>query len=208
MREAKFENSMDARYLGPEYEFDLIGEIKTDDPAYQAELLKLQLEAKARGYNPRQTNSLPFREAIELTKKFQPSDPTNPQKDFAREMRLSLAEKLNLESDEDMNRLKFFTSVGGPLDAHGIDGFFVFSYTDKDGRTKECAVSFDVTRNPKKDEATKADFLIGGDIPDPSDDGFNEKDYLEKIDDYAEKSAMIFQEKMKSGIAGFDSAFH
>jgi len=208
MKEGKFENSMNNRYLGPEYEFDLADEIKKDDPAYQKELTMSQEKAKARGYQPKQANSLPFREAVEITKKFQPGDPTNPKKDFAREIRLALAEKLGLESDEEMNRLKFYTSVGGPLDLHGIDGFFTFSYVDKEGRQKECGVSFDITRNPNKDEAVKADFLIGGDIPDPSDDGFKEADYLKKIDEYAEKSSSIFQEKISRGETGLGSSFH
>jgi hypothetical protein len=207
-KEAKFENLIENRYLGPEYEFDLVGSIKTDDPAYRQELAAFQEKVKARGYQPKQANSLPFREAVEITKKFQPGDPTNPQKDFAREIRLALAERLGLETDEDMNRLKFYTSVGGPLDRHGIDGFFTFSYVDEEGHQKECGVSFDVTRNPNKDEAPKADFLIGGDVPDPSDKDFKEDEYLKKIDEYAEKGSSIFQVKMRRGETGLGSSLH
>lgn len=208
MKEGRFDNLMDTRYLGPEYEFDLADGIKKDDPVYQKELAMSQEKVKARGYQPKQANSLPFREAVEITKKFQPGDPTNPKKDFAREIRLALAERLGLESDEDMNRLKFYTSVGGPLDLHGIDGFFTFSYVDGEGHQKECGVSFDITRNPNKDEAMKADFLIGGDIPDPSDDDFKEEDYLKKIDEYAEKGSSIFQDKMRRGETGLGSSLH
>ncbi|HRY52648.1 MAG TPA: hypothetical protein P5089_02220 [Candidatus Portnoybacteria bacterium] len=208
MKEGNFEKLVENRYFGPEYEFDLLGEIKTEDSAYKKELAMLQEKAKARGYQPKQANSLPFREAVELTKKFQPGDPTNPQKDFAREMRLALAERLGLESDAEMNRLKFYTSVGGPLDAHGIDGFFVFSYVDKEGRTKECAVSFDVTKNPNKDEAAKADLLIGGDVPDPSDADFSEDEYLKKIEEYAKRGSAIFQEKMQRGETGLGGYLH
>lgn len=208
MKGFHFENLMENRYLGPEYERDLIGAMKTDDPDYRRELTGLQRIASARGYRPRQGNSLPFREAAEITKKFQPEDMTNPQKDFARELRLALAEKLELEKDEDMNRLGFYTAVGGPLDAHGIDGFFVLHYADKEGRLKECVTSFDVTRNPNKDEAAKADLLIGGDIADPSDADFKEEEYLAKISEYADKIAEIFKGKMSRGEAGFTRALH
>ena len=54
----------------------------------------------------------------------------------------------------------------------------------------------------------KADFLIGGDIPDPSDDDFKETNYLKKISEYAETSASIFQEKMKRGETGLGSSLH
>lgn len=208
MKEMNFSKSIENRYSGREYEFDLLDEIKTEDPAYQKELAAFQKKVKAWGYQPQQANSLPFREALELTKKFQPGDPTNPRKDFAREMRLALAEKLGLESDEQMNRLKYFTAVRGPLDAHGIDGFFVFSYTDNEGRIKECAFSLDATKNPSKDEPPKADVLIGGDVPDPSDDNFNEDEYLKKIDEYAAQGLAVFQEKMQRGETGLSAGYH
>lgn len=208
MNGPNFERLSQNRYSGKEYEFDLVGEIKIDDPAYKQELAKLQEAVRARGYQPKRSDSLPFREAVELTKKFQPGDPTNPQKDFAREIRLALAEKLGLENDQEMNRLKFYTSVGSPLDAHGIDGFFTFSYIDAQGYPKECVVSFDVTRNPDKDETLRADLLIGGDIPDPSDQGFNEKEYLKKIDEYAAEGSAVLREKMQRGETGFGSSLH
>ena len=46
-----------------------------------------------------------------LSKKFQPSDPTNPVREFAKELRLALADKLGLESDEQLDKLKIFTTL-------------------------------------------------------------------------------------------------
>lgn len=196
MNGPRFENFGQNRYFGKEYEFDLLGKIDTENPLFQAELEKLQKAAISRGYHPKQADSLPFREAVELSKKFQPADPTNPQKDFAREMRLALAEKLGLESDQDMDRLKFYTSVGGPLDAHGIDGFISFVCPMGENREREVMVSFDITKNPDKEEAIKAaDLLIGGDIPDTSDEDYKEGEYLKVIDGYARQISQIIQEK-------------
>lgn len=195
MNGSRFEN-FDQNYTGKEYEYDLLGTLDTESPLFQAELKKLQEAAISRGFHPRQADSLPYKAAVELTKKFQPSDPTNPQKAFAKELRLALADKLGLESDEQLDKLKIFTSLRGPLDAHGIDGFISFLCpAGKDGE-QEVMVSFDVTKNPNKDEVRKAaDMLIGGDIPDPSDEGYKEKDYLEIIDRYAGEMAEIIQQK-------------
>lgn len=207
MRELRLEQLSDNCYTGPEYEGDLLSRMPISNPSYRKELLALQEKVMGQGYRPKRENSLPFREAVEITKRFQPGDPTNPEQDFAREMRLALAEKLGLDSDEQMDQLKFFTSVRGPLDLHGIDAFFTFSYLDNEGRTKECMVSLDVTRNPKKDDS-RADVLIAGDVPDPSDAGFNEKEYLAIIEKYAAQCAGIIKEKINQGGAGFSQFLH
>lgn len=192
----RFENFDRTPYFGKEYEFDLLGKLDTANPLFQTELKKLQEAAINRGYHPKQADSLPFREAVSLSKKFQPGDPTNPVRVFAKELRLALADKLGLESDAQLDKLKIFTTLGGPLDAHGIDGFVSFLCPADNGGEKEVMVSFDVTRNPEKDEAPKAaDLLIGGDIPDPSDDNYKEDEYLDVIEGYAGKMAQIIQEK-------------
>ncbi|MDD2753396.1 MAG: hypothetical protein PHT44_02215 [Candidatus Portnoybacteria bacterium] len=208
MREMHFENIQN-RYTGKEYEFDLLGKLDTQNPNYQKELARLQTLAVEHGYHPRQKNSLPFREAVALTKKFQPGDPTNPDKEFAKELRLALAEKLGLESDKQLDSLKFFISAGGPLDAHGVDGFVTLAVPVKNGGEREFMVSFDVTRNPDKEEAQKAaDLLIGGDIPDTSDSDFKEDEYLDIIGGYAEKISILLAEKMRQQNVEFGGAEH
>ena len=109
---------------------------------------------------------------------------------------MALAERLGVKPDEQKN-IQFFTSVGGPLDAHGIDGFISYICPIKDGQQKEFMVSFDITKNPDKDEQMKkADLLLGGDIPDPSDEGYNEEKSSGAINNYATEMAEIIQNKI------------
>ncbi len=189
-------------YSGHDYEFDLVGKIDTADPSYLESLKDFQKQARSRwnpAYGP---NSLPLKEAVEITKEYQPWDPTNPNKEFAKELRLALAEKLRLKTDEDLERIKFFTAVGGPLDAHGIDCFI--TYKAKTGRGgKEYIVSYDVTKNPDKEILKGADLFIEGDVPDPSDSDFDEAKYLKVVDDYAQKSLSILRAKMGQRKEGF-----
>ncbi len=185
-------------YSGKEYEYDLVGRINTKAPKYFEELTRLQKEAQIRGYQLRQENSLPFKKSVEFVKKFQPEDPTNPKSDFARELRLAFAEKLNLEKEEEIECLNIYTCVDSPLDAHGID--FFISYQADHGREKEFIVTFDITKNPKKDVSENADLLIG-DLPDPNDSDFNEEEYLHLIDGYAEKGTAVLKSKMQEKAA-------
>jgi len=185
-------------YTGPEYEFDLVNQVNAGHPNCQKTLKAEQEKAIINhpGWQPRQLNSLPFREAVEFTKKFQPFDPANPTSDFAREFRLAMAENLGLEEDSDLEKLKLFTAVQSPLDAHHID-FFV-TYAPK--QSEEYFIGLDITKQPKKDEPLKgADMLIGGDIPDPSDDNFSEENYLKIINDYARQAVGILKDKVARG---------
>ncbi len=174
-------------YTGREYESDLAGEINRQHPDYEKGLKQAQWAAMKTGWRPTCPDALPFREAVEFSKKFQSGDPTNPKQDFARELRLALAEKLGLEEETAMERLKFFTAVGGPLDLHHVD--FFFSWQPQPD-SPECLVTFDITKNPNKEEAIgKTDILIGNDIADTSDEGFNEQEYLKVIGIYAQLAA-------------------
>lgn len=179
-------------YFGKEYEYDLVGRVNINNPKYWEELKCLQEKAKSQGYKPFQKDSLPFKDAIEFTKNFQLDDPTNPTRDFARELRLAFAEKLGLEKDEDLEKLKLYSCVDGPLDAHGID--FFISYLASPKQKKEFIITFDITKNPKKDSGN-ADLIVTN-IPDPEDSDFNEDEYLNKIDVFAKKGIEILQQKM------------
>lgn len=178
------------------YEHNLVGGVDVEQLSYEEEIKKLQEKAKQSGWKISGERYLPFSYAIELAKRFQNgNDPINPQKDFAREFRLAMAEKLGLIEEEELNRLKFFTCAGGkksPADFfHGLD-FFV-SLTDKQG--KEVIVTGDVTKDVQKSQ--KADLLVGGDIPDPGQENFNEKEYLELVERYAQEAVTILERKMK-----------
>lgn len=192
----KFGESFDKNYPAEFYEYDLIGRVDTEHPDYQAELKKYQYLAREAGRKIEGENYLPTEYAIELAKKFQPDkDPANPKKVFARELRLSVAEKLCLETAEELDRLRFFTCAGrekSPADFyHGVD--FFLSYIGDDG--KEYIVTGDVTRNAAK--VKKADFLVEEDVPDPSDNDYNEEEYFKIIDNYGQKSFEILKNKIE-----------
>lgn len=181
-------------YTGREYERDLAGEINRQHPDYEKELKQTQWATMKTGWRPTCPEALPFKEAAEFTEKFQSGDPTNPRQDFARELRLALAEKLGLEEETETDKLKFFTAIGGPLDMHHVD--FFFSWQPETNGPKHRA-TFDITKNPDKEETLgKTDILIGGDIPDPSDDNFNEKEYLKTIDFYAQLAAETLKRRL------------
>ena len=110
---------MDKIYIGgregAEFEWDIFGSVDRNNPAYQKELQKI---AKPNGF-------VFYRDALKLAKNFQPGDPRNPDRGFARDLRIEILDELGLTDEKDMDRLEFFTAVGSPLDKwHGVDGFF------------------------------------------------------------------------------------
>lgn len=163
-------------YSGREFEYDLFGQVDIRDPKFLAELAKVTTDKK--------TGYVPFKQAVELAKKFQPGDPTNPKKDFLRELRIELIDKLGLESEKAADGLKVYTAVKTPLDAyHGADAFVTFS---KGG--KEIVITLDASLRQDKItglDKSKADVLIG-ELPMPEED---EDAYLEAIGDIADKVA-------------------
>lgn len=115
MSEAKrYENFIGGRE-GTEFEWDIFGTANTKNQEYQKEIKKV---AKSNGF-------VFFRDAMKLTKEYQPGDPRNPGRPFARDLRIEVIDQLGLTEEKDMDRIKFYTAIGTPLDRwHGIDGFF------------------------------------------------------------------------------------
>lgn len=141
-------------YTGRLHEQDFIGGVDIQNPAYIA---ALRASAKPDGY-------IPFRAALMLAKQFQPLDPTNPQKEFSRELRLEVIDQLKLDPDA-YDRVRCYTAVGTPLDVlHGVDGFI--EVMDPDGRTLR-RVTFDLSLRDKGGQ--KADLLVR-DLPDPQNE--------------------------------------
>lgn len=151
-------------YRGRELEADLFGVVDVTNPRYMSAFRSV---ANEKGY-------VSYKDAMELVRDFQPGgDPRNPGKDFFRELRLAVAEKLGLESDKDLERISCFTSVRTPLDVwHGVDAFIE---VQENGGKKSC-VTFDATLNP--DKVPKADIVVG-DLPIAEED---EEGYLRAID--------------------------
>lgn len=115
MREAKRYENFIGGAEGTEFEWDIFGAVDTKNPEYQKELKKV---VKPNGF-------VFFRDALKLVKKFQPGDPRNPERAFARDLRIEIIDQLGLTEEKDMDRIKFYTAIGTPLDKwHSIDGFF------------------------------------------------------------------------------------
>jgi hypothetical protein len=158
-------------YRGTQFEYDIFGEVDTRDPRYAAELKKMGVG---------QNTYLPFAKSVELVKKFQPSDPTDPKKDFLRELRLAIIGRLGIEDDDAMDAIGVYTAVGTPLDKfHGVDAF-----VSETADGNETIVTLDATLRPEKiAEGGKADIIIG-DMPSPEED---EDAYLKAVESYAER---------------------
>jgi hypothetical protein len=184
---------------GKLHEAMLLGEVRKDTPEYQEQLKNLG--ADARGY-------LPFVLAVELAMMFQPlvktenpwthrpqlekQDPTNPEKGFPKDLRLAIAEQLGLESDEEMNRLKYYTAVGSPLDLfHGVDAFIVLEGKNPGDPFK--MVTFDVTL---KSEASAKQDAKANVIIRELDEPISKK-YLQQVDDYAKEAAAVLTNTKK-----------
>lgn len=181
MKGEKFYRPEKYGYTGKIFEEDFVGSVKKDEN-YKKALLELKEKTKKGEY-------LRFEDALELAKKFQPWDPTNPTKNFARDIRLEVIDQLGLEKEEDMDKVKFYTSVGSPLDVfHGIDAFL--EYTDKEGKTHR--VTFDLSMNPAKEEY-KADLIVK-ELADPEHE--SEK-YLEEIKEAAKNTASLLPKEKK-----------
>lgn len=173
-------------YTGKMFEEDFVGSIPKDAD-YKTALLKLQEKSGKNGY-------VGFNDSVDLAKKFQPWDPSNPGKDFARDIRIEVIDRLNLAKEEDMERVKFYTAVGSPLDVfHGVDAFL--EYADEEGGIHR--VTFDLSLDPGKEEKHKADLVVK-ELSDPQTE--TEK-YLEEVAQIADKAAALATEKKETKLA-------
>lgn len=173
------------------FEDQSIGVVKTQSPEYQKELAQVRQEEAGQGMKG---GYIRFRKAVELAKKFQPYDPTNPNKPFARDLRIEVLDKMIErgwigETEEDQDRVKFYTASGTPLDTlHSADAFVEFE--DKNGKVHR--VTFDLTMNPNK-RAYK-DNIVVHELPDPNLEEELEE-YNKTVKDYAEQVIKKIEDK-------------
>lgn len=152
------------------YEADYLGSISVT-PAYQQRLSTL-----ARGRTTKDGGPyISFEDGVRLVKEFQPWDPTNPEKELSRELRLAVIEALDIPEDQ-LDRVRVYTAVGTPLDQlHRVDAFLEF---DDPSSRQPFRVTIDLTRNPAKAgtegivETEALTHLIVGELPDPEHPGF------------------------------------
>lgn len=130
-----------------------------------------------------------YEAALDLVRNHGIQDPLNPDKPFANELRLAVIEALGLETEKDMDRVKFFTAVETPADQfHGIDGWI--EYETEDGR--RIVVTVDVTKNPNKD-AWKADVII----PEITDPSVDEDLFLQQAETYGGQVVDYIQDRTR-----------
>ncbi len=135
----------------------------------------------------KETGYVGYEASLDLVRKHGTQDPLNPDKPFANELRLAVIEALGLETEEEMDRVKFYTAVETPADQfHGIDGWI--EYETADGR--RIVVTVDVTKNPNKD-AWKADVIIP-EISDPSED---EDRFIAQAEEYGQQVASVIRDQ-------------
>ena len=137
---------------------------------------------------------LSYRDAISLVREFtDPAEATHPEKDFLRDLRIELKDRLGERLPEETVRA--YNAIGTPLDMyHGIDAFLSINFLGK-----EYIITLDATLREEKlsgDEVVKADLVIGS-LPDPAVDTDR---YLAEISVLANRIAKIIQEREKQNM--------
>jgi hypothetical protein len=190
------------RYRGTEYELDLFGAVRKDKTYHKnlSGILSREAigvcEAIRSGYQLKKDEQHYLKEAmreinkkreelIGLIKESQKGDPTNPEKDFLRELRLSIIENLGFSSQEDQDRVKAYSSVDTPLDIAGVDGFITVS---RNGG--EVMVTLDAKL---KKAGGKAD-IVFYQLPDVDED---EDAYLIEIEKLGLEASNIIKDRLE-----------
>lgn len=182
-----------AKYTSRELKFDTFGSFNTNSAEYKAKVAQIlspktletvevvlrnvEISKEKREIVRTSLEEIKQRknELIELIKQSQTFDPTNPPKDFYRELRFAVLEKLNIPPGKE-DDVKVFSALGTPLDVIGIDGFITWQKNKK-----EVLVTLDVS---KKEKEYGAADIIFEEWPTPEE---NEEEYLAFIDRLANK---------------------
>lgn len=169
-------------YSGRMLERDVFGVFKPS-PEFLAAYRKKATES---GYVPREVS-------IELIRLYGKEDPLNPKKPFAHELRQQVIEGLDLQTTEEMDRVKFYSAVETAADVfHGIDGWIEYESPEM-GRI---VVTIDVTKNPNKD-SWKADVMIP-EVADPEED---EEKFMEGVEAAAQDIVSIIEKSLRKKAA-------
>ena len=152
---------------------------RTFETGYTAGLQKKEMLGGARVESEKELRGeieyQPFDDAIESAKERQPGDPSDPGPRFASDLHYITAGVLGLE---DLDSLKLFTGINGPLSRfHGVDAFFELK--PDPNKPDVVQVTLELTTDKNKRIADKAALLIhipseGLDPADPEDkEAFN-----------------------------------
>ncbi len=182
---------------GKIYEINLFGEAGRDDAEYNTALERVKRPSR----DSRFEYYVDFPDAMALVRNFQPIDktdpekkrfsPVNPQKPFAKDLRVELIEFLGFSDEEAETAVKVFTAVGTPLDAfHGVDAVI---------EIEGIPITFDATlRTELQKGMGKADVIDYEEIPN-ADDPEEEEAYFARVAEIAKKIAAQYTKKKKIG---------
>lgn len=181
-------------YSGRLYEQDFFWSINAENPGYLRKLNNIKQPSQKESFD----YYVNFKDALELAKKFQPIDKTDPSKEpvdpanprapLLRDLKEALVEQMDL-SDDQADRLKLYTAVGSPLDKfHGVDAFVEY-----DGKI----ITLDITMRETEGEK-KADVIITKELPAP-DDPETEEEYLRRVEEIAASIRTAIKLKRKPG---------
>lgn len=181
-------------YSGGQYERDYLGQADIRSQEFLREFDRCKQPSEKPGFN----YWMNYRDSMELAKKFQPIDksdpekkrvdPANPRAPLLRDIKEALIDQMDL-SDKEADELKLYTAVDTPLDyLHGTDAFIEY---------KGIVVSIDITKK-MSGTGKKADVIITEELPAP-DDPDTEDEYLARVDDIAASVKSAFKLKGKLG---------
>ena len=173
-------------YFGRELETDIFGKPKFATE-YSAALKRYARDSK--------NGFLPYEVAQQLIREFYLDDPTDPSKEFAKDLRLEVCERFELDDDE-ADAVKFYSAVGTPLDLfHGVDAWMEIDLGDDRRGRFHVEVTLDATLNASKlREGHKADVIVG-DVPAP-----DSKDYLDWVNRSAEEIYELLSSRLRNEI--------
>lgn len=179
-------------YTGREFETDLFGRFNAT-PGYQKELQKLVSRYGS-------MERIPFAEGVRLVLETSADDPNDPKNDFLRDLRIEIADQLELPDE----KVLAYTTQGTPVDFKGGDAIIIVS-----ANGREEVVTLDSTLNPKKlsGEQQGGDVVIGDVVPDPKNPMTKEqfaaqgkdveKEYLSAVEGVALRVIKIINERKK-----------
>lgn len=187
----KYLNRFRDTMTGREAEKGFLGEADNANKKYRASLLRRGIpEGLLQNMPEQELPYISFRDALDMAKIAQPwKDPTNPEKDFLRDLRIEVADRLGIGNDEQaLDRLRAYTAIGSPLDLlHGVDCFM--EYEKKNGANLR--VFMDITNDPEHKKGKPGVLTIDANaIGDAAD---NAKKYLESIETLAAEIARKFR---------------
>ncbi|MBI5077137.1 hypothetical protein HZB94_02035 [Candidatus Falkowbacteria bacterium] len=143
------------------------------------------------GQTPEQARGrLPFMSAVRFAKAVQPwQSPTLPKRKVARDLLDFVCEDMGIDPEsEEAEHLEFYTSVGSPLDLHGVDAFIEY---------RGVRALIDVTKNPaKRFDDSSGDRMIMEELPDWNDPSQKIK-YEQELRKYSKHLAMILSEAIE-----------